>query len=109
LLKNERERLPEREVRATTFRLGRVSMAVRRWGLTDEGTENRVKLPVDGGKRIFGPRSVYKSLQPNQTYIAYYVPVWTWWGYRLLSVEPREAEQMKTKQPPRRKTKGKRG
>ncbi len=85
LLNQERTRLPDRPVRYTTLRLGGFSLTMRRWGIKEDE-----KLPVDGGKPVFGPKHIYQVLQANQTYLAYYAPVRSWRGYRLLSLEPLE-------------------
>jgi hypothetical protein len=99
LLNRERQRLPTRLVLHTTLRLGGLSLTVRRWGLKDDSA-----LPVDGGKPVFGPKHVYRVLRANQTYLTYYVPVRTWRGYRLLSLEPIDNALEK----PKRKAKHKR-
>lgn len=98
-LNRERQRLPNRQVQHTTLRLGGLSLTVRRWGWNDDNT-----LPVDGGKPVFAPKYVYQVLRANQTYLVYYVPVRTWRGYRLLSIEPHES----TIEKPKRKAKPKR-
>jgi hypothetical protein len=85
LLNQQRARLPRRLVLRTTLRLGGFSLTIRRWGFRDSD-----RLPVDGGKPVFGPKHIYNVLQANQTYLAYYAPVRSWRGYRLLSLEPLE-------------------
>ncbi len=95
LMRRETERLPDRVVVYTTLRLGGLALTARRWGLSDS-------LPVDGGKPIFAPKHLYKVLRANQTYLAYYVPMRTWRGYRLLSLEPHQGG---TFEKPKRKTK----
>lgn len=85
LLNRERQRLPGRTIQYTTLRMGGLSLTARRWGLNDDSA-----LPVDGGKPVFAPKHLYKVLRANQTYLAYFAPVRTWRGYRLLSLEPRE-------------------
>lgn len=110
LLKMERERLPDRTVKATTLRLGHFSKFARRFELVDErGPLGGVKYPVEGGKPIWGPHHLYKILNANRTYVVYYAPVRTWRGYRLLSIEPADTTSVKPKSPPKRKGKGKRG
>jgi hypothetical protein len=98
LLNRERAHLPDRTVTYTTLRLGGFSLTIRRWGFKDDQ-----RLPVDGSKPVFGPKSIYKVLQANQTYLAYYAPVRTWRGYRLLSLEPMEGARVFRK--PKRKPK----
>jgi hypothetical protein len=98
LLNQERARLPRRQVRRTTLRMGGFSLTMRRWGIKEEK-----RLPVDGGKPVFGPKHIYKVLQANQTYLAYYAPVRSWRGYRLLSLEPLESVSGYSK--PKRKAK----
>ncbi len=108
LLKRERERLPDREVLVTMLRVGRFSLTMRRWGIFDDDEMfGTVKYPVSavGGKSIWGPKHLYKGMQPNRLYLLYYAPVRTWRGYRLLSIEPAEAEKSKVKSPPKRKGK----
>lgn len=96
LYKRELLRLPLRQVQHTTMRIGGFALTLRRWGLSDDK-----QVPVDGGKRVFGPAHLYKVLRANQTYIAYYAPVRSWKGYRLLSLEPMD----ETWEKPKRKLK----
>jgi hypothetical protein len=104
LLSRERAQLPDRRVQATTLRIGRFSLVARRWGVVDDSEAfGGVRYPVEGGKPVWGPKHLYKVLQPNRTYFAYYVPLRTWRGYRLLSIEPAEDEAK-----PKAKPKGKR-
>jgi hypothetical protein len=98
LLNYERARLPGRQVLRTTLRLGGFSLTMRRWGFREDE-----RLPVDGGKPVFGPKHIYNVLQANQTYLAYYAPVRSWRGYRLLSLEPLETGDTYVK--PKRKAK----
>jgi hypothetical protein len=98
LLNQQRASLPQRRVRRTMLRLGGFSLTMRRWGIKDEQ-----RLPVDGGKPVFGPKHIYKVLQANQTYLAYYAPVRSWRGYRLLSLEPLDSGSPTSK--PKRKAK----
>ena len=110
LLKMEREQLPDRPVKATTLRLGRLSKFTRRFDLMDErGPLGGVKYPVAGGKPIWGPHHLYKVLNANQTYIVYYAPARTWRGFRLLSIEPADPTIANPTHLPKRKGKGKRG
>jgi hypothetical protein len=98
LLNRQRASLPYCRVRRTMLRLGGFSLTIRRWGIKDEH-----RLPVDGGKPVFGPKHIYKVLKANQTYLAYYAPVRSWRGYRLLSLEPLDSGSPTAK--PKRKAK----
>ena len=111
LLYLQRQRLADQPVLYTTLRLGSLSLVARRWGLfDDEGPGGNIQLPVEGGKKIFASKHLYKSLNANRTYIIYYVPVRTWSGYRLLSIEPLDSPgDDAPRSKPKRKLKGKRG
>ncbi len=113
LLYVQRQGLADQPVLHTTLRVGGLSLVARRWGLIDEsesGLGGNVTLPVEGGKKIFATKHLYKSLQSNRTYIAYYAPVRTWTGFRLLSVEPLDApEASDRREKPKRTRKPKRG
>ncbi len=98
LLNQQRASLPQRRVRRTILRLGGFSLTMRRFGFREDE-----RLPVDGGKPVFGPKHIYKVLQANQTYLAYYAPVRSWRGYRLLSLEPLDDGSARPK--PKRKAK----
>jgi hypothetical protein len=98
LLNWQRASLPDRQVLRTTLRLGGFSLTIRRWGFRESD-----RLPVDGGKPVFGPKHIYNVLQANQTYLAYYAPVRSWRGYRLLSLEPLDTGDPYAK--PKRKAK----
>jgi hypothetical protein len=93
----EQMRLPQRFVRRTIVRIGGLSLTLRRWGLSDDDT-----VKVEGGKAVFGPKYLYKVLRGNRNYIAYYAPVRTWKGYRLLSLEPSDEVVEKPKRKPKR-------
>lgn len=106
LLNLERGRLPERAVLRSTLRLGGFSLVARRWGFFDEElAAGNVHYPVQGGKKVFGPKHLYKVLRSGQTYLVYYAPVRTWYGFRLLSLEPLEDAPPASR--PRRKAKAK--
>lgn len=111
LLYVQRQRLADQPVLYSTLRLGSLSLVARRWGLFDEdGPTGNIQLPVEGGKKLFASRHLYKALNANRTYVVYYAPVRTWSGYRVLSIEPLDAPgDDAPASKPKRTLRGKRG
>lgn len=85
MISSELDSLPDREVKPTFIKFGRLSLMFRRWGSSDE----TAKFKVERDKHITAPGYLYKVLRPNQEYCAYYVRVYRQLHlYRLLSIEP---------------------
>ena len=90
-LPGELRSLRDRPVQASSFRMGRLSLLLRRWGFNDEKTIPMVKqdFQMDTNRTIVASSNLYKVLRPNQDYRAYYTRLHRHFGrYRLVSMEP---------------------